>query len=244
MAQIKRLAVEERDQLASLLNMKSAGDATAAYYALHHPARRVELFVSYGGGGKPVGFLVLARTGLDLFRPLAVPFVASPFILQSIMREGLAPDRQVILFLALEQREWIGEDIQLSGERIGELFRLDPMGFNPIINVLVMGTHSPDGLPRYEIRSSTGAHAVAGVNWVGDPFAEIYLEANEEAYIRDFALSVLAAISNHLINDGKIPLFRLDNTISLNLESLERIGYRSTGMRVLIADARLSEIQV
>lgn len=240
MSQLKLIKGEDREQLASLLNMRSAGDATAAYYALYHPAEKVELYVCYSGSGIPIGFLALARTGLDLFRPLAVPLVASSVILRDLFREALGTNRQVILLLPLEQREWIGEDLNLTEIRVGELFRLDPAAFRPIINVLVMEVNNPDGLPRYEVHSRTGAYAAAGVNWIGDPYAEIYLEANEEAQLRDLAISVLAAMSNHLLEEGRVPLFRLDNTLILDPEALDRVGYRSTGTRTLIAYATRS----
>jgi hypothetical protein len=42
MPDIRRLPVEARGQLAQLLNLHSPADAAAAYYALDHPAERVE----------------------------------------------------------------------------------------------------------------------------------------------------------------------------------------------------------
>jgi hypothetical protein len=237
MSQPKLIKAEEREQLAPLLNIKSAGDAAAAYYALSHPAERVQIYVSYSASGSPIGFLTLARTGLDLFRPLAVPFVASAAILHDLIQEAIAPNEQVILLLPLDQREWIEAHLALSDIRIGELFRLDWATFKPIINILVMEVHNPDGLPRYEVHSRTGAYAAAGVNWIGNPYAEIYLEANEEAQGRDLAISVLAAMSGRLLEMGRTPLFRLDNTLILSPESLGQVGYRSTGTRTLIAYA-------
>ena len=50
---------------------------------------KVKLYVSYDGGGRPNSFLAMAQTGMDLFRPLAVPFVASPKNLRDLLDAAL-----------------------------------------------------------------------------------------------------------------------------------------------------------
>ena len=119
--------------------------------------------------------------------------------------------------------------------------RLDPRAYEPVINVLVSGTTSPQGTPRYEIHSRSGASAAAGVNWQGQRYAEVYLQADEEAQTRGLALSVLAAISGRLLREHTIPLFRHDDTSLIRRSSLERLGFRGTGSRAFIAQALLSD---
>jgi hypothetical protein len=237
MSQVRLIDAQERDQLAPLLNRQSATDAFAAYCALIHPKEKVKLYVSFDGGGKPNGFLAIAHTGIDLFRPLAVPFVASSENLQKLLEDALIPGQPVLLNLPLEQREWLDENLVLSDIKITELLRLDPAGFKPIMNVLVVNVDMPNGLPRFEIRTRSGSWAASGINWIGDRFAEIYLEADREAQVRGMGLSVIAAMSKHLLEENRVPLFGLDNRADLEFKELSDIGYRSTGARTLIAQA-------
>jgi hypothetical protein len=235
MSQIRQIDANERDKLAPLLNSQSANDALAAYCALLHPMEKVKLYVSYDGGGKPNSFLAIAQTGMDLFRPLAVPFVASKKNLQELLGAALRPGQPVLLNLPLEQRDWLDERYVLSEIKISELLRLDPAGFKAIINVLVVSVNMPSGLPRFEIRTKSGAYAAAGINWVGDRFSEIYLEADREAQIRGLGLSVISAMSKQLLEENRIPLFGLDSQTELEYKDLSDMGYRSTGKRTLIA---------
>jgi hypothetical protein len=218
MTQVRMIKASERDELISLINTQSASDALAAYCALFHPEEKLKLYVSYDGGGRPNGFLAIAQTGMDLFRPLAVPFVASSKNLKELLDIALLPGQPVLLHLPLDQRDWLGEHLILSETKVTELLRLDPMSFKPIVNVLVMEVNTPSGLPRFEIKVKSGSHAAAGINWMGDRFSEIYLESDREARVRSLALSVIAAISNRLIED---------------------IGFRSTGTRTLTAQVLL-----
>ena len=105
MTQVRLIDANEREQLAPLLNKQSASDALAAYCALLHPMEKVKLYVSYDGGARPNSFLAMAQTGMDLFRPLAVPFVASPKNLRDLLDAALSPGQPVLLSLPLEQRD-------------------------------------------------------------------------------------------------------------------------------------------
>jgi hypothetical protein len=235
MAGAKLIDNDVRGSLAPLINSHSASDALAAYCALIHPAEKLKLYVSYDGGGNPNSFLAIAQTGMDLFRPLAVPFVASRDTLIELLLSALAPNQPVLLHLPLEQQDWLDENILLTESRITELLRLDPRSFEPILNVLVMEVHMPSGLPRYEIKTKSGSHAAAGINWMGERFSEIYLEADREAQIRGLALSVLSAMSNRVLEESRIPLFGLDSQAEIEFRELHNLGYRSTGARTLTA---------
>jgi hypothetical protein len=235
MAKVSLIDSEEREQLAPLLNKQSASDALASYCALLHPVEKVRLYVSYDGAGKPNGFLALAQTGMDLFRPLAVPFVASSKNLLDLLEVGLTPGQPVLLKLPLEQRDWLDESHIISETKISELLRLDPMAFKPILNVLVLKVDMPSGLPRFEIRTKSGSYAAAGINWIGDRFSEIYLEADREAQVRGLGLSVISALSKQLLEENRFPLFGLDSQSDFEFKDLSDMGYRSTGTRTLIA---------
>ena len=232
---------EDRALLEPLLNQRAASDAIITYYALKHPARKIQLFAALGSGGKPSSFLLMAQTGMDLFRPLALPFVASADVLNQLMDISIAPNRPFILQMPLEQKDWLDSSFELSNIRSTELLRLDPGVFEPIINVLVLEVDTPNEFSRFEIRSSSGAFAAAGVNWISDEFAEVYVDFDKEAIERKFAVSVLSAMSNKLLERKHIPLFLREDTSAVAYQSLESIGFRSTGHRLIIADAYKSE---
>lgn len=239
MGDVRALTPTERHLLAPLLDQQSAADASAGYYALRHPAERLELLADFTGSDTVRGFLAIARTGLDLFRPVATPFAAHPATLTSLLRAGLRPGQPVLLFLPVEQQSWIEGLVLLSESKTMTLLRLDPSVFEPVLNVLVVSTQSPEGSPRFEVRTPRGLHAAAGVNWRGDRFAEVYVESDAEGRARGFARSVLAAIVGQLLSERLVALYRVDELDSQAAADAHRIGFRRTGERTLVAQALL-----
>lgn len=239
MPDIRELPLGERERLAPLLNPHSPTDATAAYYALDHPAERVRLFIEVAGNGSPRGFLALAQTGLDLFRRVAVPFAAHPMGLASLLRASLSPGIPALILLPLEQQTWVEGWVDLSEARVTDLYRLHTSLFQPVLNVLVSPSESPTGGPRFEIRSPVGGHAAAGVNWSGANYAEVYVETDSDGRARGFARSVLAAIAGQMLSDRRIALYRIDEMDSAAQAEAAEVGFRRTGDRVLLAQAVL-----
>lgn len=211
----------------------------AAYYALRHPADRLNLYAYYPTNSGVNGFLVIARTGLDLFRPLAVPFVAQPAALAALLRAGLEPGRPVVLHLPLEQRSWAEATVDLSEVRVTELLRLDLRQFEPIVNVLVVESRTPGGWPRYEIRSGEVLRVAAGLNWKGPGFAEVYLEVEPAMRGQGYAESVLAAIAGRLLAESVVALYRVEDEDPFARMEAEQLGFRPTGIRALTAQAIL-----
>jgi hypothetical protein len=207
----------------------------AAYYAFNHPPNRVKLYGFYPNEYPPTGFLALAQTGLDLFRPLVVPFVGHPEALKALIQAVIRPERPALLYLPLEQRVWIEESVELTQVQPSELMRIDPNRFEPLINVLMVRSTTPTGLTRFEIRSQTGVHAFAGINWKGNRFAEVYVGGDPEARDRQFLKSVLAAITKDLFDEGRLALFRVEEGDTRAMVEAMEIGYRTTGIRVLTA---------
>ncbi|HET7009272.1 MAG TPA: hypothetical protein VFI11_00730 [Anaerolineales bacterium] len=239
MGDVRSIAPAERHLLAPLLDLQSAGDASAAYYALRHPAERVELLADFAGANTVRGFLAIARTGLDLFRPVATPFAAHPSALHNLLRAGLRPGQPVLLFLPVEQQPWVEGLLELSEVKIMNLLRLDPGVFEPVLNVLVTSAQSPEGLPRFEVRTPGGLHAASGVNWKGDRFAEVYVESDAEGRARGFARSVLAAMVGQLLSERLIALYRVDELDTQAAADAHRAGFRRTGERTLVGQALL-----
>jgi hypothetical protein len=240
MSDVRSLAPTERGLLAPLLDQQSASDASAAYYALRHPAERLQLLADFSGPDTVRGFLAVARTGLDLFRPVAIPFAAHPSALNNLLRAGLKPGQPVLLFLPVEQQPWVEGIVELSESKIMSLLRLDPGVFEPVLNVLVTSTQSPEGLPRFEVRTPSGLHAASGLNWRGDRFAEVYVESDAEGRSRGFARSALAAMVGQLLSERLLALYRVDELDSQAAADAHRAGFRRTGERTLVAQAMLA----
>jgi len=236
MNEVTTLPTAERGRLARLLNLRAAGDALATYYALQHPADKVRLFSYEPEGEAPRGFLVLAQTGFDLFRPLAVPFVASERGMRSLLRSALEPGRPVLLTMPLGQRLWVEAILELSEVTLLSLLRVDAAVYEPILNVFLVEASSPDGAPRYEIRGHGESLAAAGLNWRGDRFAEVYVQRDGAANSAHIA-SVLSAIVGWLMKAGRIALLRLEDGDQASHAAAEQVGFRLTGERTLMCQA-------
>lgn len=213
----------------------------AAYYALDHPESRTTLYGYFSGDGSVLGFLAVARTGFDLFRPLLVPFVAQPVAMAGLLREALLPGRPALLHVPIEQRDWALEVVELSEPRSLELLRCDPRSFQPLINVLVVESKTDQDWPRFEIKSRDVVQAGSGINWKGRKFGEIYVEATREGQTRGFRRSVMAPVMLRLLSERRIPLFRVsEEDVAAQMEAVD-LGFRRTGERSLLGQVLLRE---
>jgi hypothetical protein len=129
----------------------------------------------------------------------------------------------------------------LQAVQEAELLRLDVSQFVPQINVLVVESRTPDGWPRFEIRSGEMLQAAAGLNWKGERFAEVYVEADPVAVTRGFRSAVLSMMAGHLHADRRIALYRAaDDDFESRSEAMS-LGFRATGTRLLSAQAILKQ---
>jgi hypothetical protein len=239
MGSVQTISPTERHRVRSLLNPRSAGDAMAAYYALDHPADQLKLVSLEVGDGTPIGFLAAARTGMDLFRPVTVVVAGTADGVRDLLHAGLEPGKPVVLYLPVEQRSWAEEVADLREVRVLDLYRLDPGSYSPVINVLVTHQWNSRLWPRFEIRSADARHAAAGLNWKGERFAEVYVEAEDGARARGFSKSVLSAVAGWLLEQRLIALYRLEETDAGGEAEAFALGFRRTGERVLMAEALL-----
>jgi hypothetical protein len=137
----------------------------------------------------------------------------------------------MLLHLPSDQESWLPHELHLSDRRTLELYRVHPEEFQQEINVLVVESVSPDGLPRVEIRSSRGPLAAAGVNWKGAVFSEVYVEGAPEARSRGLTRSVLASLSGVLLKGHSVPLIFLDELDAAGQAEAFWVGFRRTGDR-------------
>jgi hypothetical protein len=239
MPEVRSIHISKRDRLAHLINERAVFDAMAGYYALHHPADRTSLCGFYPNDDPPTAFLVIAQTGLDLFRPLAIPFTGHAEPMVSLLQFGLKPGRPVLIDLPIEQRDWAEQTVALDSPRINEIYRLDPNRFEPLINVLITEVSTPTGWPRFEIQSRRGERASAGINWLGPHYAEVYVDVDKAARGRNFGQSLLATITARLLAANKIPLLRIPDDGVERVAAAINVGYRPTGVRTVSAQATL-----
>lgn len=235
MGTIKTVKPENREVFTSLFDERSAVDALPRYYALSHPAQRVVLLGSFMEGHKPTGLVVRAYTGADLFRPLIIPFARQERIFTELIAAALEGVPQGLLYIPLEQRGWLEERFELFDEQVYELLRMSPQDYHRVINVLVQSRLVPDGGPRFEVVSGNDVVAAIAVNWIGQKFAEVYLDITPPALERGLAQSLFSAMAGQLFHEGKGMLLRLPfGHTALRSEAL-RFGFQSTEHRLLVA---------
>lgn len=241
MTHISSLDLDERQRLAALLDEQSASDAAAEYYALHHPSDKTRLYTVASNHGQPKGFIAVARTGLDLFRPLLVPFVGQPGALQALLSQVVPEIGAGILRIPAHQLPWLDGTVTVDGITRFEILRLAADQFEPTLNVLVVESPTPDGAPRYEVRTADGEYAAAGVNWMGGRFAEVYLQSSDGAQRRRLTRSVMSAMLGRLLGQRRHPLYLVGEADPAGRTEAFQLGFRPTGLSAALVDIRAQD---
>lgn len=236
MTHIASLDLDERQRLGALLDEQSPGDAAAEYYALHHPGDKTHLYTVASNQGQPKGFMAVARTGLDLFRPLLVPFVGQADALRALLSEVVPEIGAGILRIPTQQLAWLDGSAVVDECTRFEILRLAANQFEPTLNVLVVESPTPDGNPRYEVRTADGEFAAAGLNWLGGRFAEIYLQSSEGARRRRLTRSVMSAMLGRLLGQRLHPLYMVREADPVARTEAFQLGFRPTGLSVALAE--------
>ena len=145
-----------RRSIRPLLNERDPADAMAAYYAFYHAEARTNLIIHQDSStGRATGYVAISRTGLDLFRPL-VTLRLPPGDLSDghdLVTRALPEGSAVILYAPARYGPLLNALFDFETDELYRLLILDQDRFEPIINVLVTQATSPDGLPRFVIRS-------------------------------------------------------------------------------------------
>jgi hypothetical protein len=231
------LRIEERGKLRAFLQMQRAADAVAAYYALHHPAARIRAWVREPGGG----FLVRAQTGQDLFRPLVILRAPQPAAAEELLRAALPPGTGFLLALTEEAARWPLPILLAEPPTVLRLLELNAARFEPVVNIFVVRTQSPDGLPRYEIRQGDRLLAAAGVNWRSPEWAEIFVRTEPDVQNRGYGKSVTAALCRQLAEERRRVLFAVAETNTVSRHMAESLGFVDTGERETLCSANIAE---
>lgn len=227
---------ELRTQVRQLLDDSSPADAPTAYYALFHNPARAALYTCATAEGEVSGFVGVFQTGIDLFRPLVTLQCANAECASDLLARALTPERPYIFFAKMNQLPLVGDLFQFDDHRTLHIYRLDPRRFMPEINILVQHKTAHDGLPRAVIESDGVAQAVAGVNWQSPGFAELYVQTDPDAQGRGWGTSVASAVTQAVLEQGRIPLYLVEGTNDASRALAERLGYVDTGARQVVAD--------
>lgn len=226
-----------RARLRLLLDEHSVADALASYYALHHPPDRAEVVVHPPETDQADGFLVRARTGLDLFRPLVTFRAPSEAVAVTLFQAGLQLGRPVYLTVPESLALWANKYLAVSEAARHCVYRFNADKFEPMLNVLATMSAGPDGTPRCEIRSGGEVKAVAGVNWQSPRFAEVYVYTDPAVRGRGWGRSVVSAVAGQILKTGRLPLYVVAEANDASIRVAEAVGFEDTGLREYVGYA-------
>jgi RimJ/RimL family protein N-acetyltransferase len=225
------LAGGERDRLRVLLDEQSPRDALACYYALYHPAARTSLYVVATPPSRPEAFLVRARTGQDLFRPLITLRSPGTAPASLLLQAALAPGENAYFSLPAPLGSLLASTLEIHERSTLEIHILEARHFQPVVNIFVTHSKSPDGLTRYEVRQSGRLLAAAGLNWRSRRFAEIFVHTEPETRERGYGRSVVSGLCAELLSEGLTPLYHVEPDNEASLRLAQGLGFIDTGER-------------
>jgi len=230
---------EKRRQIRPLLSPGDPADALASYYALWHDPRRTRLTLHRDAQGKVDGFLVVAQTGADLFRPLVTLRAPGQEAVGTLLRDALAAHRPYQIIVPVRFASAVRDHMEVAKSALTRLYLLEPSRFQPIINVLVQRMASAEGAARFQIESQGQVMAMAGINWRSPAFAEIFVYVHPSGRGRGWGRSVVSACTTALLEERIRPLYSVDEDNETSQRIAEALGYADTGHRDLIAEGQL-----
>ena len=238
---------DKRRAIRSLLDERSVEDSQAVYYAFYHPDEKTQLITYPDEGFQAQGYVCMARTGIDLFRPLVtVRFPSSTSSRQididltsELIRSSIPPGMGVILSTLEDYEPMLGALFEIHKEQRLRVFALNRARFEPVINVLVTKAESYNGLPRYIIRQtgqtangeSGEILASAGLNWRSPHYAELYVHTKSLHRRQGLGLSVVSSMAQHVLELGQTPLYVANASNDASLQFAQSLGFVDTGVR-------------
>jgi GNAT superfamily N-acetyltransferase len=241
---------EKRREVRRVLSPADPADALASYYALWHDPRRTQITLHHNAQGRADGFLVVAQTGADLFRPLVVLRAPSEDAAVQLMRSTLAANRPYQVIVPLTLASAVRKAMLVTNSRLTYVYRLDPARFEPVINVLVRRVAPPGdqespggGHYRFEIESQGQVMAMSGTNWRSPDYAEVFVYVHPRARGRGWGRSVVSACSNALLEERLRPLYMAEEGNPASQRIAEALGYVDTGLRDFVGEGRITGSQ-
>jgi GNAT superfamily N-acetyltransferase len=232
---------EKRREIRPLLSSTDPADALASYYALWHDPRRTQLTLHRDALGKVDGFVAVCQTGIDLFRPLAVLRAPDEEAVGDLLRRAFAPGRPFQVVVPVTLASAVREHVEIARSSLTQIYRLDPMRFQPVINVLVQRVTGADGAPRFEIESQGQLAAMSGTNWRSPTFAEVFVYVHPSGRGRGWGRSVVSACTTYLLEERLRPLYMVEESNQASQHIAEGLGYVDTGLREFVGEGQLKE---
>ncbi|MEZ4591870.1 MAG: GNAT family N-acetyltransferase [Chloroflexota bacterium] len=234
---------QQRRAIYHLLDEANPADGMAAYFAFYHPDNRTILRPFPYAAVRAQGYVALSRTGMDLFRPfvtLRLP-IHDMQTSTDVIYEAIDAGTAVILNAPARYAPLLHALFDVQTEEQLSLFRLKVNQFEPIINVLVTQDKAPNGLPRFSIRDRENdvIGASATLNWQSPSYAEIGVTTNPGYRRRGWGRSVVSAMANYLLENGRSPLYVVSQTNEASIQLAESVGFTDTGARELMIQAVL-----
>jgi hypothetical protein len=217
-----------------MLETHRPGDAMVSYYALEYPAPKTKIWVHRSPEGRRDGFLIRAQTGQDLFRPLVSLRAPGSASAAELLQAAFPSPAPAIFSIPESLGLWVLPLLTVDLPTRLLLFRLNPGRLEPVVNILVRGASSPDGLPRYEIRSGENLLAAAGVNWQSSAWAEIFVQTDPAVRERGYGKSVCAALCRDLLERKKDILFAVEEDNQPSVRLAQGLGFEDTGEREIL----------
>ncbi len=218
-------------------------DAIADYYAFHHPTAKTNLFVYPSGAARATGYLAFSRTGMDLFRPLVTLRLPIGDLETSadVLYAAMPPGTAVILLAPFRYGPLLHALFDVQSEETLRLYTLPSGRFEPIINVLVVETTGPNGLPRFIVRSQASGEviAAAGLNWQSPRYAEITVTTEQSHRRQGLGQSVLAAMVQYVLGHGRSPLYLVADHNAASIQLAQSAGFRDTGADKILLQGSL-----
>ncbi len=236
---------KQRRAIRHLLNEYQPADAIAAYYAFYHPPEKTRLVLYPPDSAHVTGYMAFAQTGFDLFRPFVTLRLPHRDLHGSVelVHNAILPGTAVILHTPDNYLPLLQALFQIHSQETLALYKLEASRFRPILNVLVTQSTGTNGLPRFVIRRTTTEQdeivAAAGINWQTPYFAEISVYTAPKYRRRGWGRSVVSAMAQHLLENGRIPLYAVATTNTPSIHLAQALGFTDTGVRQILLQATL-----
>jgi len=231
--------VEQRRAIRHLLDEHNPADAMAGYFAFYHGDNKTVLRPYPPNTTRAEGYLCLSQTGMDLFRPLVTMRLPLADLTTSaaIIHQAITPGTAVIMAVPDQYEPLITALFDVQTVETYLLLALHHTRFEPLINVLISQDMGANGLPRFVIRDRQRDNilvASAGLNWQTPHFAELSVNTHPDYRRQGYGRSVVAAMANYLLSNGRTPLYLVADNNTASLEVARQVGFADTLHRQLI----------
>jgi GNAT superfamily N-acetyltransferase len=234
---------KNRRAIRHLLDEQNPKDAMATYFAFYHPDDKTQIAIYPVDSDQAEGYIAFSRTGMDLFRPLVTLRLPANDVRKgaALIEQVVPPGAAVILNSRARDFPLVQALFDIHTETFLQTYVLEQSRFKPIINVLVVRETSANGLPRFLISQTENGRrvvaAAAGLNWLSPQFGEISVTTSPHYRRRGWGRSVVAAMVNYLLENGRIPLYVVSDQNEPSIELAERVGFAYRGIQQVMVQA-------